>query len=109
MTTFREDSDERGLWLVFNIDDVCGSFDDMNGTLRISLSDYFDQVELVKFVDEHVKPQVAEYEAHRALYAVTRHALDADEGYALDDPKHSTYRERMVDAGDLARKRERES
>lgn len=36
------------------------------------------------------------------------HPSDEDCGYALDDPKHPTYRERMADAGDLARKRERE-
>lgn len=35
--------------------------------------------------------------------------FDNDEGYELDDPKHSMFFERMVDYADLARKREREN
>lgn len=34
--------------------------------------------------------------------------MEDDEGYDLDDPKHSTFHERYAEAGDNARKRERE-
>jgi hypothetical protein len=42
----------------------------------------------------------AEREQARAEYDAQRHAPDPAEAYALDDPKHPTYRERMSDAHD---------
>jgi hypothetical protein len=112
----RVDIDEDGFFLVLDGDFTTPvkaylARDDGRLVLKIGRDAVF---ELVAACRQDLEPWVNEYEHHRALHAADPRGMlhvlpgvESDSGYDPDDPKSPGWSERVADAADLARKREK--
>lgn len=115
----RIESDERGFELV-----LAGDFSEAiaryiagsDGVLALRLPQDA-AITLAAAVRAEIDPWVDEMEFHQASYqaaslseraAVLRLPDDLDDGYEPGNPKHAGFREALLDAADLERKRRKE-